>query len=61
MVCGDDAAYTITTNSCYTLADVTVDGAGQGPITSYTFNTTTDCAPPAGCTPIDKQPDPGQK
>ncbi len=37
VACGGSATYTITTNSCYTLTGVDVDGVDQGPITTYTF------------------------
>lgn len=35
--CGDNAAYLITPNSCYTIADVVVDGSSVGAVSSYTF------------------------
>ena len=34
---GGSQSFTISTNSCYTLNNVLVDGVAQGPITSYTF------------------------
>ncbi|MBS1742524.1 MAG: lamin tail domain-containing protein [Bacteroidetes bacterium] len=36
--CADDAEYTITANTCYTIQDVVVDGISVGPVSSYTFN-----------------------
>ncbi len=38
VTCGGSQTYTITPNSCYTVSNVTVDGASQGAITSYTFS-----------------------
>jgi hypothetical protein len=38
LAAGANQTFTITTNPCYTLANVLVDGVAQGPITSYTFN-----------------------
>jgi hypothetical protein len=35
--CGSNQAFTITPNSCYHIASVTVDGASQGTPASYTF------------------------
>jgi len=35
--CGTDNTFAISPNGCYRVADVQVDGASQGPITSYTF------------------------
>jgi hypothetical protein len=35
--CGDNAAFTITANSCYSIADVIADGVSQGAVGSYTF------------------------
>lgn len=40
--CGDDAVYTITANSCYTIEDVVVDGVSQGAIGTYTFTAISD-------------------
>src|SRR5206468_879331 len=34
---GGSQTFTISTNNCYTLTDVKVDGMSQGPITMYTF------------------------
>jgi len=34
---GGDQAYSIAADNCYTIADVTVDGVSQGPVSSYTF------------------------
>jgi hypothetical protein len=34
---GTDQAFTITPDSCHTIADVLVDGASAGAVTSYTF------------------------
>ncbi|PWR73303.1 PKD domain-containing protein [Methanospirillum stamsii] len=34
---GDDVTFTITSNGCYNIQDVQVDGVSQGAITSYTF------------------------
>jgi len=39
--CGGDQAFTFTPNGCYHVADVLVDGASQGPLTSYTFTNVT--------------------
>jgi subtilisin family serine protease len=36
--CGDDATFTITPSDCYAIADVLVDGASVGPVTTYTFD-----------------------
>ncbi len=38
VVCGNSQTYTITAGTCYSIADVTVDGVSQGAITSYTFS-----------------------
>ena len=35
---GDNATYTITPASCYTIADVLVDGVSVGAVNSYTFS-----------------------
>ncbi len=35
---GADITFDITSNSCYPITDVVVDGQSQGPITSYTFS-----------------------
>jgi CTP:phosphocholine cytidylyltransferase-like protein len=35
--CGADQAYAITANSCYSVADVTVDGGSVGAVSGYTF------------------------
>lgn len=37
LAAGSNQTFTITTNPCYTLANVLVDGVAQGAITSYTF------------------------
>ncbi len=39
--CGASQTYTITANSCYTIADVLVDGISQGAISTYTFSNVT--------------------
>lgn len=36
--CGTDVVYNITAADCYTLTDVTVDGASVGAVTTYTFS-----------------------
>ena len=38
---GESQTYTITPNTGYAIASVTVDGANQGAIGSYTFNSVT--------------------
>jgi hypothetical protein len=35
--CGEDQGFTITSDACYDIADVVVDGVPQGPIGSYLF------------------------
>jgi transcriptional regulator CtsR len=35
--CGASQAFSVTTNSCFTLADLKVDGVSQGALSSYTF------------------------
>jgi hypothetical protein len=35
--CGTDVVYTITPAECYTISDVTVDGASVGAVDTYTF------------------------
>ncbi|MEO6671780.1 MAG: lamin tail domain-containing protein [Ferruginibacter sp.] len=35
--CGDNAAFTITPDPCYSITDVIADGISQGPVGSYTF------------------------
>jgi hypothetical protein len=37
VACGDDQSYSIAADACYVIADVVVDGASQGPLSSYTF------------------------
>ena len=37
LACGSNAMYTITPNSCYSIADVVVDGVSVGAVSSYTF------------------------
>src|SRR5207244_8416497 len=39
--CGTNKAFTISANSCYHIADVLVDGASVGVVSSYTFNNVT--------------------
>jgi len=39
--CGANATYTITANTCYSIADVVVDGVSQGAIPTYTFTNVT--------------------
>ncbi|HNP48509.1 MAG TPA: hypothetical protein PKL85_06710, partial [Bacteroidia bacterium] len=39
LACGSNQTYLINANSCYSIADVLVDGVSQGAISSYTFNT----------------------
>ncbi|MFT3910448.1 MAG: T9SS type A sorting domain-containing protein [Ferruginibacter sp.] len=39
--CGSNATYNITPAACYSIADVIVDGASQGAISSYTFSNIT--------------------
>jgi phage-related protein len=37
VACGGSQDYAIAANSCYSIADVVVDGVSQGPVSGYTF------------------------
>src|SRR5207244_3692573 len=39
--CGSNQTFTITPSACYHVADVLVDGASVGTVTSYTFTSVT--------------------
>src|SRR5919197_604620 len=38
VACGANQAFSIAADKCYAIADVVVDGASQGAISSYTFS-----------------------
>jgi hypothetical protein len=37
VACGGDQAFAVTTNDCYSIADVAVDGGSVGAVAGYTF------------------------
>src|SRR6185369_12925976 len=38
VACGAEQAFAIAADDCYAIADVTVDGVSQGPVSGYTFS-----------------------